>query len=114
MKRIILTLALTIPFLSFGDSSSLEGVYWVDGQILIDAPENQANDTHIYFRLDGDAAKDLYRLIDAEPEWDKCGTDHWEKRKEKIVCEFYEEEEEYCCYFSINIDDETVWYGPPC
>lgn len=114
MNRFLMTLLFLLPFHVAGEAMSLEGAYWIDGKVLIDAPDGQKNDTHMYFRLEGKAAEDLYNLIESEPKWDECGVDHWEKRNDKLSCEFYEKEKAYYCYFSIDIHSEELFYGPPC
>ncbi len=83
IASIILTILL-IPVLALSESSPLEGTYWIDGKFLSDPPDNQKKDTHIYFTIEGSSAKDLYQLIDVKPVLNKCGVDHWQKRKERI------------------------------
>ena len=65
---------LAIAALLFATSASgadykpLQGTYMVGGATLIDPPESEAQDTHFYVDLEGNAARDLYKALLDRPE----------------------------------------------
>lgn len=112
MKNALLVIALMHGPIALADA--ITGEYWLDGQTLIDTPSDQRDDSHFYLRLEGESASTLYSRLDVDAVWNTCGTDHWEKRVGAISCEFYATRNNYYCYFSIDVRDGSLFYGPPC
>lgn len=89
--------------------------YDIGGATLIDAPESEPSNTHIYLRIRGDAAKDMYNIIESAAVRDACLDDGTlTKRAKNIQCEFDPKHDAYACYFSIDVNSNAIGHGAVC
>jgi hypothetical protein len=70
---VVLSLLLTSLSLNAQEYNALSGEYTIAGKTVIDPPADEARNTHIYFALAGDAARDLYNTMKASAKTDDCG-----------------------------------------
>jgi len=89
--------------------------YGVGGATLVDAPASEPTDTHIYLNINGDAARDMYNIIDSAAVHNACLDDGTlTKRAGNIQCDFDPAHGAYRCYFSIDVNANTIGLGAVC
>ena len=93
----------------------LDGSFVVGGPAIGDVPpEVRTAGTHIRFGIFGDAAKEVWSMIDAPATFDACGEDHLTKRSGSIECGYYESNDRYACYFGVGIASNEIVRGATC
>ena len=93
---------------------AFEGDFAVGGKTLFDPPTEEPKDTHIRFRIHGDAAREMYNLMDVEPVLDQCGPDHLTKVSGNIKCDYFEQNQTHACYFGLGLRENDVVQGVWC
>ena len=92
----------------------LSGTFAVFGSSPIDPDPNEPQDTHMYFFLEGEAAKELFLAMKEEPEYDSCVDDgSVSKLSRDIVCT-ESPQKQYVCSFSVDIVKHQLSYGKVC
>jgi len=115
--KIILTIAAVMfaASASAADYKPLQGTYMVGGATLIDPPESEAQDTHFYLDLEGNAARDLYKALKAKAEAGICGEPgDLTKRSGGVQCTMVKGGEEYHCAFGVELRTQNVVPGVVC
>ena len=93
----------------------LEGVFVIGGPAIGDVPpEVQSARTHIRFGVFGDAAAEMWSMIQTPAVFDACGEDHMTKRSGSIECGYYESDHRYECYFGVGVTTNEVVRGVTC
>jgi len=118
-KRMKIFLALaTLVFAAAAPASDykpLQGSYMVGGATLIDPPETEAQDTHFYVDLEGNAARDLYKALKAKAEAGVCGEPgDLTKRSGGVQCTMAKGGKEYHCAFGVELKTQHVVSGVVC
>lgn len=117
MKVILVIVALTFaaPSASAADYQPLKGSYKVGGKTLIDPPESEAQDTHFYLDLEGNAARDLYKALKAKAEAGVCGEPgDLTKRSGGVQCTMVKGGKEYHCAFGVELKTQGIVSGVVC
>ena len=116
MKSLIALAALALTLsASAGDYRPLHGTYTIGGKTLIDPPESEAQDTHFYVDLEGDAARDLYQALKARAEEGICGeSGELTKRQGGVQCTRAKGGKEYHCAFGVELKTQRVVAGVVC
>ena len=97
------------------DYKLLQGSYMVGGATLIDPPETEAQDTHFYVDLEGNAARDLYKALKAKAEAGVCGEPgDLTKRSGGVQCTMAKGGKEYHCAFGVELRTQNVVPGVVC
>jgi len=97
------------------DYKPLQGTYMVGGATLIDPPESEAQDTHFYLDLEGNAARDLYKALKAKAEAGVCGEPgDLTKRNGGVQCTMVKGGKEYHCAFGVELKTQHVVSGVVC
>ena len=115
--RMFLSVALVVfaSATSAADYAPLQGSYKVGGATLIDPPEAEAQDTHLYLDLEGSAARDLYRAMKAKAKDGICGErGDLTKRQGGVQCTMVKGGREYHCAFGIELGTQKVVSGVVC
>jgi hypothetical protein len=93
----------------------LSGSYRIAGKDFYDPPENQPQNTHVYFFLEGRSAKDLYQTMKVKPILDVCGA---EGIRTKLIgemqCSFYSDSKSYACWFGIDVKNQKITSAVVC
>lgn len=93
----------------------LDGVFLIGGPAIGDVSQEVRDArTHIRFGVFGEAAEEMWQMIDAPAVFDACGEDHMTKRSGSIECGYYEADERYECYFGIGVTTNDVVPGAAC
>ena len=109
--KIILTIGAVMfaASASAADYKPLQGTYMVGGATLIDPPESEAQDTHFYLDLEGNAARDLYKALKAKAEAGICGEPgDLTKRSGGVQCTMVKGGKEYHCAFGVELGTQKV------
>lgn len=117
MKKLLLIVMLSLSFASFASDpyKNFPGQYTISGKTVLDSPAGEPQNTHIYFRIMGDAAKEMYSMVDAKPERDICLDDGTlTKSAESIKCDFNPKDSSYICYFSVGVQENSIGLGVVC
>jgi len=117
MKKILFTIILCSQATAFsGDLyKDFPGQYDIGGKTILDASEGEPRNTHIYFRIMGDAAKEMYSIIESEAVYDICIDDGtMTKSAGNIKCDFTPKENSYICYFGVGINENSIDLGAVC
>ncbi len=97
------------------DYQPLQGSYKVGGRTLYDPPESEAQDTHFYLDLEGDAARDLYDALKAKALDGVCGEPgDLTKRAGGVQCTKVRGGKEYHCAFGVELQTQRVVGGVVC
>lgn len=115
MKFLLLVLAVVSLGAVANDYKPLKGDYSIRGKTLYDPPAVEAQNTHVYFALDGKAAQDLYDSMKTQPIRDMCADDGTLlKRIGEMQCNRSVGGKEYQCWFGIDIKNQKVVNGVIC
>lgn len=117
MKPVLLSVLLALSSASAGaaDYAPLQGTYKIGGGTLIDPPESEAQDTHFYLDLEGNAAHDLYKALKAKAESGICGEPgDLTKRSGGVQCTMVKGGKEYHCAFGLELRTRNVVPGVVC
>ena len=116
MKILTILSFLLIPLISHStEYSDLEGNYYIGGKTIHDAPKNEPKNTHLYIKITGNAAKDMYQMIKTKPKYDIClDNGSMTKFSRSIQCTESKDKKSYSCHFSLNPNDETIGSGLIC
>jgi hypothetical protein len=115
--RIFFTMILLTVYLGAHAESpwnEFDGDYAIGGREISDPPEDQPSNTHVRFRIYGEAAQQMYNAITSDPVIDRCGPDHLTKVSKNIKCDYFEDGEKYACYFGIGFRENEVVKGVSC
>ena len=97
------------------EERALTGSYALSGATLVDAPPEEARDTHLRLHLTGAAARDLFAAMKADAEYDACLDDGaHSKRLGGTVCTRDAGGETFECSLSIELSTQTVVPGAAC
>ena len=116
MRIILAILAIACASTAAGaDYRPLQGTYMVGGQTLIDPPQSEAQDTHFYLDLEGNAARDLYKALKAKAQDGVCGEPgDLTKRSGGVQCTMVKGGKEYHCAFGVELKTQRVVDGVVC
>jgi|SRR6516165_5968564 hypothetical protein len=116
MKLLIVIVSLVLAAPAFAaDYQPLQGTYKVGGKTLYDPPESEAQDTHFYVDLEGNAARDLYKAMKAKAEDGVCGEPgDRTKRSGGVQCTMVKGGKEYHCAFGVELRTQRVVSGVAC
>ena len=110
----LLALACWVPA-SAADYEPLQGTYKVGGRTLIDPPQSEAQDTHFYVDLEGNAARDLYNALKAKAQDGVCGEPgDLTKQAGGVQCTKVKGGKEYHCAFGVELKTQHVVSGVVC
>jgi len=110
----IIALLMTTP-VSAQQYKNLSGEYSIAGQTIIDPPPNEPTDTHLYFALTGNAARDLYNAMKATARADACGEPGGLlKSIGAMQCTRAPGGKSYQCSFAIDIAKQRISGGSAC
>lgn len=114
--RNVFFLALALPVLAFAASQFIEfaGEYHIGSAPVADPPTRLPKGTHAYFSVTGDAAKQIYEHMQAEPKLSICGVDHYEKAAGEFRCSYYSSLGDYSCDFSVDLRSGETDSGGYC
>jgi hypothetical protein len=105
--------AATIP--AFPTTQALTGTFAIAGATANDPPPDEAQDTHLYLFLDGEAARQLYTAMKVEAETDVCLDDgSLSKRIGSTACIQHVGNEDYECTLGIAIATQRIDAGGGC
>jgi hypothetical protein len=94
---------------------NLSGEYSIGGQTIIDPPPTEATDTHMYFALTGNAARDLYNAMKVAAKTDACGEPGGLlKAIGAMQCSRAAGGKSYQCGFAIDIAKQQISGGSAC
>lgn len=111
----IMLLTIVAAMASAADYTALQGTYKVGGKTLYDPPESEAQDTHFYLDLEGNAARDLYLALKAKAQSGVCGAPgDLTKRSGGVQCTMVDGGKEYHCAFGIELQSQRVVAGVVC
>lgn len=111
---LMLLLMLLVGLGQASEYESFPAEYRIAGSLLVDG-EHKPQNTHIYFRIQGQAAKDLYTTILGEPIENPCLDDGTlTKSSGNIQCNHNESSQQYDCYFGLGIQDNKTVPGAVC
>jgi len=97
------------------DYQPLQGTYAIGGATLIDPPESEAQDTHVYLDLEGNAARDLYKAMKAKAQAGVCGEPgDLTKRLGGLQCTKAKSGNEYHCAFGVELRTQKLVGGVVC
>jgi hypothetical protein len=116
MKTAVLLIALLFSAaIGAADYQPLHGSYKVGGKTLYDPPESEPQDTHFYLDLEGAAARDLYKAMNAKAQDGVCGErGDLTKRSGGVQCTMVRGGKEYHCAFGVELDTQHVVSGVVC
>jgi len=114
--RVFLVFFLFFSIACFADDpfKELNGQFHISGKSVNDAPRNESKDTHMYIRLNGEAAKKMYKMIKSEPIINRCAVNHLSKFSGNIQCDYFEKTEKYSCQFSVDVKNSKIGLGGSC
>ena len=93
----------------------LAGSYSFSGANFYDPPAGEAQDTHIFLEIDGQAAKDLFAKMKVKPLLAECGDPGTQtKRIKDMQCTRSANAKEYRCWFGIDIANQKIVNGVVC
>lgn len=93
----------------------LAGSYSIGGKTFYDSPDNEPNDTHIYFEVSGSAAKDLFESMKVHPIRGVCADDgSFTKRIKEMQCTQSADRQEHRCWFGIDLKKQRIKNGVVC
>ena len=97
------------------DYQPLKGSYKVGGATLIDPPQSEAQDTHLYLDLEGNVARDLYKAMKAKAKDGLCGEPgDLTKRQGGVQCTMVRGGKAYHCAFGLELGTQKVVAGVVC
>jgi len=111
---LVLLLFFSIPVFADDPFKELSGQFYISGKSVSDAPNNENKDTHIYIRLNGEAAKKMYNMIKSEPIINRCAVNHLSKFSGNIQCDYFEKTKMYSCQFSVDVKNSQIGLGSSC
>lgn len=115
MRILILAIALLSLTAYAAEYKPLVGSYSIAGKTLYDPPANEAHNTHIYFSLDGKAARDLYESMKTKAIPNACTDDgSLSKRAGEMQCTRSKDGKEYQCWFGIDLRTQKIVNGAIC
>jgi hypothetical protein len=116
MKTLFAVVAIVLCASAFAaDYQPLQGTYKVGGKTLYDPPESEAQDTHFYVDLEGNAARDLYKAMKAKAQDGVCGElGDLTKRSGGVQCTMVKGGKEYHCAFGVELQTQRVVSGVVC
>lgn len=115
MRTLLFVLAVVSIGADAGDYKPLTGAYSIAGKTLLDPPTSEAQNTHIYFSLNGKAALDLYDSMKTKAISNACANDgSMLKRVGEMQCTRSDDGKEYQCWFGIDIKNQKVVGGVVC
>ncbi len=93
----------------------LSGKFGIGGETIIDPPQNEPKNTHIYFSITGEAAKEMIFMIKSNAVRDICLDDGTvTKFAKNIQCQFDPDRNRYACYFSVGVYSNEIGPGIAC
>jgi hypothetical protein len=112
-------LLLAVVAASFGASANdykpIAGEYSIRGKSFYDPPASEPQNTHIYFALEGKAARDLYEQMKTKAVRDECANDgSMSKNIGEMQCTRSVGGKEHRCWFGIDIKTQKVVGGVVC
>jgi hypothetical protein len=115
MRILLLVVAVASVGASAADYKPLAGTYALGGKTVYDPPASEPKNTHIYFALEGKAARDLYESMKTQAVRDECANDgSMSKRVAETQCIRADGGKEYRCWFGIDIKTQKVVNGVVC
>jgi len=97
------------------DIKKLSGSLHIRGRSIVDAPAEEANDTHAAFVLDGDSARALFEAMKVEARRDECLDDgSTTKQLGNIRCTRRAPDGRYECDFALDLVHQTIEPGQVC
>jgi len=97
---------LSLSVYAGGQYRDLSGRYSIGSELV--RGDIEQGTSHLYLRIEGEAAGDLYRSLNAEEKTDEC-TNSLIKTQGHIICF----KNSYCA-FAINIETNTLAIGHLC
>jgi len=117
MRRVAAALLLfttSLPLAGWEDKV-LTGSYSIAGKTIIDPPNTEAQDTHMYFTLSGVSAQDLYNSMKVRARPDTCrGGGALTKSIGEMRCTRSASGREFQCWFGIDIAKQRLTGGVVC
>lgn len=92
----------------------LTGQWDISGYTAVDPPSDESRDTHFRVYLTGVAARSIYSRMNVEAEEDWCGAGLIGKSIGDVSCSFSSENNEYECWFAIDINKAQISGGWAC
>ena len=116
MKSLFAVIAVVLCASALGaDYQPLQGTYKIGGKTLYDPPASEAQDTHFYIDLEGNAARDLYNAMKAKAQDGVCGEPgDLTKRSGGVQCTMVKGGKEYHCAFGMELQTQRVVSGVVC
>lgn len=115
MRLLIIMLAAFFTNVCASEYQPLTGNYAIAGKTLYDPPSDEAKDSHMYFSLDGKAARDLYDSMKVKAVRDQCTGDvSMSKRVGGIQCTRSNDGKEHRCWFGIDLKNQRIVSGNVC
>jgi len=95
--------------------SPIKGEIAIYGKYMVDLPPDELKDSHIYFHLEGDSARSLWNSMKVNPEYDEC-LDNGSKTKRigNMQCTQKVDHKTFDCYFSIDVQKQSIENGINC
>ena len=114
-RSVIFVLLLLVVTIASGDEyKDLKGSYSIGGKSFYDPPVYEPKNTHIYFYLNGEAAKDLFDHMKIKAKSNVCSEDLLWKKIRNMQCTKSKRTSEYNCSFGIDIKNQTIVNGVAC
>lgn len=111
----LLALVLTgLPVTPVAAEGALAGHYRLGGATLYDPPQGEPADTHMYFELNGDAARALYDALKLAAQPDPCGDGGSVKTHDGLQCVRDAGGQEHRCWFGIDLRRPRIVNGVVC
>jgi hypothetical protein len=86
------------------DTASLRGNLYIAGKTAIDPPPNEPKKTHAYMTIEGAAALQMYRAMNAAERDDECLGDGWRtKSAGTLQCSISANRKDARCNFSVDL-----------
>lgn len=115
MRLLIIVLAVCLATANASEYQPMTGDYMIAGKTFYDPPPHEAKDSHIYFSLEGKAARDLYDSMKVKAVRDQCADDgSMSKRVGEMQCTLSEDGKSYRCWFGIDLKAQRVVNGIIC
>ncbi len=94
--------------------SQLRGEVFIGGKTLVDAPPDEAKNSHAYMTVSGPAALRLYRAMIAKEEPNLCEAGKRMKRAGALTCSLSKDGRAAACDFSVDLRKGSLDAGRPC
>jgi hypothetical protein len=111
----LVALAASPPLMALEPANRLSGTYAFGGRTLVDPPPGEPRNTHLYVVLEGSAARELYRRMNARAVRDECLDDgSLAKTVGRMQCTQLAHAKGYTCAFSLNLAEQKIEGGVVC